>query len=289
MFISGRLLSGCFRSPPPPTRSADEAIPTPSPPPGTHEGGTAPTPPPRPQEGVGPEQSFEEKPPSIVYSQPIRVTASGANGMNEMTSIDANAVVSSINDALLSSLTSVDRAPYGEMSFFETEFALDEVSLLVKNLKKIGITDQTIEQIPGLYEVCNKYPQLGSKIRTVFELSEQTTESLAIDFGLDKLQARKVKSKVLIAYLKNIDKKMLYNKERKPPNPIIERFKTKYPDKRLRKIIESACFTATAGDSDKHIHTTKKGGTKKRSAKDVSKSNDKTEDMNGSLKSDGAD
>src|SRR5262249_21643496 len=137
---------------------------------------------------------------------------------------DANAIVEDLNEALWSSLGSSERFAYGEVSFFETDFMLDEVALFLRLLKKGGdIRDRKLEDVESMRPFLERGLGRTSGSRSVVDLGMLSTTQIARDCNVSRKEAARIRRDVLFAGLKSLDE-MTIKPDAPRVNPIAERF-----------------------------------------------------------------
>jgi hypothetical protein len=179
--------------------------------------------------------------PSTVYWEryPGSVELAKASIEGRASGLPLNTMVQEINNALWSSIGSTSRFGYGEVSFMETDFMLDELTQLVRILKGAGIRDQPLEEVESIQPLLNRGLGRYSEVRTVLDVAALTTEALARDLNTDEVQARKVHAELLMESLKALDPHTL-----EPgvvlENLILERFNHEFPEEKLHQLERSA-------------------------------------------------
>jgi hypothetical protein len=113
------------------------------------------------------------------------------------------------------------------------------MSLFVDSLKDSGFPDTPIENLSEYSELSKKCSSLKNA-RSVFYLSEQPTRTLALDLGIDELQTRKIKGKILLSYVKTLDKKSLQEKGKKALNPVVQRMRRRFQYNTVKEILDDS-------------------------------------------------
>ena len=139
-----------------------------------------------------------------------------------------NAMVEDLNKGLWSSLGSTERFAYGEVSFLETDFMLDEIAQFLRLLKKGGdIEDRPLANVDSMRSFIDRGLGRGGA-RTVVDLGMLSTNQVAHDFEVSIKEAGKIRRDLLFAALNALDEKTI--KPNVPRvNPISERFANKFP------------------------------------------------------------
>jgi hypothetical protein len=160
------------------------------------------------------------------------------------TSLRLNAIADDVNQRLWSSLASVNRFPYGKLSFQETEFVMGKMAQLLRLLGTAGIEDKQLEDVEVLKELADK--GLGKTIgaKAVLDLGRLSTAMVRQELGLNDREARKVRASALVAGLKALDPKTLDPKKLppqvKPVNRILEALHFEFPKDTLTRLERSA-------------------------------------------------
>ena len=153
--------------------------------------------------------------------------------------VDANLMIKDLNDALHHSLGSTERIPYGEISFLQTDFMLDELARLLALQKEAGAEDEELSKIPELHSFIEKGIGRSSKIQNIFDVTKLTSEIIARDVQIPINEARKLRLDLLISSLKTVSERSS-GTSLKPLNPIQERLRIDYGEEKLSKLVESA-------------------------------------------------
>jgi hypothetical protein len=154
-------------------------------------------------------------------------------------------MVDDLNEALWSSLGSAERSAYGEVSFFETGFMLDELAQFLRLLKAGGdIQDRPLAAVDSMRPFLKQGLGRTSGVKSVVGLGLLSTTQVARDLGVSPNEADKIRHDLLFAALKALDATTI-----KPDvarvNPIVERFHTRFPPDRLRALDRSGRGTVT--------------------------------------------
>lgn len=202
---------------------------------------------------------------AIVYSKEYQGRSRMSRKSIEGTKkgVDLNAMVHDINQALWSSVGSSERFPYGTVSFLETDFVLDELSQLMRLLKNAGIRDRALSDVEGILPFIQRGLGEESKVRNVLDLATLSTTAVARDLNITKAEARQVRRDLLLKGLTSLDAASI-RRGFVPENPILERFRTEFPEARLRELEQSA-RPVTRRTSQPVKRTAGSAGRKKRS------------------------
>jgi len=156
-----------------------------------------------------------------------------------LKSADMNGLIQELNQVLWSSLASPERHPYGEISFLETDFVLDDLAQVVRLLQPSGIQDRPVDEIDELRGLVERGLGSNSGVRTVLDLGRLSTASLARDLGVRVSEARRIRRNLLVTGLRSLDAGTA-RPDALRVNPIQERFQTRFPPRVMREIIDSA-------------------------------------------------
>jgi hypothetical protein len=152
---------------------------------------------------------------------------------------DLNAMVEDLNEALWSSLGSTERFAYGEVSFFETDFVLDEVAQLLRLLRKGGdIQDRALAEVDSMRPFLERGLGRTSRARSVVDLGILSSVQVARDLGVDKKEASKIRRDLLFAGLKALDERTIKSDVPRV-NAIAERFERRFPAEKLHNLYRS--------------------------------------------------
>ena len=163
-----------------------------------------------------------------------------------------NTLVQDLNETLWSSIRAADRKPYGEISFFETDFILEELSQLIRLLMKGGIQDQALSETDSLRPFVERGLGQTSGAQQISDLGTLPTDMIARDLNVTTAQARKIRREILVSALSELDEKTI-DPEAPRENPILERFTMEFPKDKLRKLDRSSrIFVGESID----LHTT---------------------------------
>jgi len=182
---------------------------------------------------------------SVVHSRPYTKggTAMGSAliyGFSQPgDSSGQNAILDDINQTLWRSLGSTRRFAYGEVSFLETDFVLDELAQFLRLLKGAEIQDVALTKVDSMRPFLERGLGRTSGIKSILGVGTLSTRQIARDLNLAEQEARKVRRDLLMASLKALDPKTINSKAR-PANMIQERFIARYPQTRLRALERSA-------------------------------------------------
>lgn len=179
--------------------------------------------------------------PSVVYWEGYEGRAELLKKSIEKATkgLDLNTMVQDINNTLWSSIGSTSRLGYGEISFMETDFMLDELAQVVRLLKGAGIRDQPLEEVESMRPLLSQGLGQYSEVRTVLDVAALSTKALARDLNTNEMQARKIHAELLVESLRALDPQTLeYGVVLE--NPIQERFNHEFPEEKLRELEGSA-------------------------------------------------
>lgn len=160
---------------------------------------------------------------SVVVTEPFTLNQAFTpeRPMSSAT-LASNTLVQQLNECLISSIGSAKRLRYGEASFLETEFVLEEMSQMVRLMGKAGLQDHSLNEIEGFKEFIKQGLGKVSKAKTIIDLGGLSTEMIALDLNVSTQKARAVRRDLLIGALRVLDVKTI-SKEFKPVNPILDR------------------------------------------------------------------
>lgn len=157
----------------------------------------------------------------------------------EIRARELNAAVGSLNRSLWDSLGSTERFAYGEVPFTESELMLDELAQFVRLLKKGGIQDKPIADIPNLSYQAGRGLGSISRCQNATDIGFLSTETVARELRVGLKEAKKARREMLLAVLDALDERTL-DPETRPVDVGRERLEARYPGDRLRKLEESA-------------------------------------------------
>jgi hypothetical protein len=152
---------------------------------------------------------------------------------------DLNAMIDDLNEALWSSLASTERSAYGEVSFFETDFMLDELAQFLRLLKAGGdIQDRPLTAVDSMRPFLEQGLGRTSGARSIVDVGMLSTTQIIRDLNITKKEASKIRRDLLFAALTALDAKTIKSDVARV-NPIVERFHTRFPRDRLHALARS--------------------------------------------------
>ncbi|MGY1937969.1 hypothetical protein ACW9HS_18110 [Nocardia gipuzkoensis] len=176
--------------------------------------------------------------PSVTYWKPTDVAIAGPR-LRWSYASSVNSFAQQVSDSLTHSIGNKDRHPYGEVDFLSTEFVLDDLAQVVRQLRTAGIGDRKLADIEEIQDAVKGGLGRTSGARTVTDLGKVSTRAIARDLGVSVAQARKVRRTALVAGLGKLDFGTVKT-EPEQVNSVKERFEFQYPPERLRRLRGSA-------------------------------------------------
>jgi hypothetical protein len=163
----------------------------------------------------------------------------GKSPKNATRALHLNEMMRDMKEMMTSSVGSTTRRAYGETSFLETEFALEELAQLVRLLGKAGVSSARLVDTPRLQPFVSRGLGRGAKARTVTDLGDMTTTDVGRELAVPAAEAAQARREILVAALHSLDPKSA-RADAVPENPIRERFRVAYPPDRLKQLEDSA-------------------------------------------------
>src|SRR5262249_592519 len=117
---------------------------------------------------------------SIVFSKRYQGRSTLPRKSPELASraLHLNAMMKDMREMLISSVGSLDRKAYGQLGFLETEFVLTDLVLFLGTLKRKGVADRALADIPSLQKLVKRGLGKLSRVKTVLDLASLTTADL---------------------------------------------------------------------------------------------------------------
>ncbi len=218
IFLVGRYVKGCMV-------------------PETHEEGTAVD----KEKSTADNISTQKTGASIVYTAPYFGMANALSGSSAsaLNGKKYNTMVQGLNQAFLKSMGSPDRVPLGKLGFFETEFVMERMALLLSQLAEDGMEGKPLQDIASIRPLVEKGLGKRSGIKQALDLHRLSTSDIAQDLQVSRIEAMKIRSRLLRETIKALDFKSF--KPKKPlKNPIQAMFDRKYPQEKLSRLVKSA-------------------------------------------------
>jgi hypothetical protein len=153
-------------------------------------------------------------------------------------SLPLNSLTQRIRDMHHSSLGDPARYPYATVTFFQTEFVLDQMAQLIRLLGKSGIKDMPLGDVEGLQAFVGQGLGKTSNVKTLVDLGTLTTTQVRKDLNLPVAQAKAARRTILILALKNLDPSTLPDNYALV-NPIQERLYAAFSPDRLEELLNS--------------------------------------------------
>jgi hypothetical protein len=178
---------------------------------------------------------------SIVWTTPLnRHRGLARRSISDATrALELNEIMRSMTEALSSSLASTTRVRYGATSLLETEFVLDELAELVRLFGRAGNVDPHVADIEKLRLLADRGLGRTRGTTTALQASALTTRQVGEDLGLSASEAARTRSGILLETLRALDMRKV-DRAVLARNPKSERFRARYPEARLRSLVENA-------------------------------------------------
>jgi hypothetical protein len=135
------------------------------------------------------------------------------------TSLRLNDLAQSVGEIHRSSLASGRRYPYDEVTFLQADFIQNEMAQLIRWLNESGMKDKSLTSIRALKPLAEHLAKV-SNVKKLSDLATVSTKEIGAYLQVKPIEARRIRSELLIEALQHLDLDSLIGKTLK--NPLIE-------------------------------------------------------------------
>lgn len=184
--------------------------------------------------------------PSVVFYRDLAIAAELV-GL-KWTAIGQNTLIQTMNEALFSSLSHIDRHEYDQVGLFRTDFILDELSQVVRLAGRAGVTDRPLADV-GLAALADS----ELPVQNVTDLGTVGTTEYAEYLGISEDDARSVRLESLVTGLDALDPGTI-PRDAERINPVRESFERAFPTELRSALIESATVHVGEANRGAQVH-----------------------------------